>query len=180
LRMNPRTLRPYVRQGEIDGSYVSGTKKNGHQGRAVSLSARANRKAAKCPSSSASNRSLNMFTPVGLGVGVAYCYSVVAALVPKIFPPSFRDAGGQVPVYFDAASVITTLVLLGQVLELKARDQAGAAIRALLGLAPKTACLIREDGSEEDMSLNQVRRKDRLRVRPGDRNPVAALHPAAR
>ena len=118
------------------------------------------------------NRSLNMFTLVGLGVAVAYFYSVVAVLVPKIFPSSFRDAGGQIPVYFEAASVITTLVLLGQVLELKARNQTGAAIRALLGLVPKTARLIHEGGSEEDVPLDQVRRRDRLRVRPGEKIPV--------
>lgn len=118
------------------------------------------------------NRSLNMFTLVGLGVAVAYFYSVIAALVPKIFPFSFRDAGGQIPVYFEAASVITTLVLLGQVLELKARNETGAAIRALLGLVPKTARLIHEGGSEEDVPLDQVRRRDRLRVRPGEKIPV--------
>jgi len=117
-------------------------------------------------------RSLNMFTLIGLGVGVAYAYSVVAALFPSIFPPSFRSEGGEVGVYFEAAAVITTLVLLGQVLELKARSQTSAAIKALLGLAPKTARLIRADGSEVDVPLDQVQPGDRLRVRPGEKIPV--------
>jgi Cu+-exporting ATPase len=118
------------------------------------------------------NRSLNMFTLIGLGVAVAYLYSVVAALAPEMFPPSFRDASGQVGVYFEAAAAITTLVLLGQVLELRARSRTGAAIRALLGLAPKTARLIGEDGSEKDVPLDQVVPGDRLRVRPGEKIPV--------
>ena len=118
------------------------------------------------------NRSLNMFTLIGLGVAVAYVFSVIAKLFPEIFPPSFRDASGEVPVYFEAAAVITTLVLLGQVLELRARSQTGAAIKALLGLAPKTARRIREDGSEEDVPLDQVQAGDRLRVRPGEKVPV--------
>jgi Cu+-exporting ATPase len=118
------------------------------------------------------NRSLNMFTLIGLGVGVAYLYSVVAALAPEIFPASFRDAAGQVGVYFEAAAVITTLVLLGQVLELRARSRTGAAIRALLGLAPKTARLVREDGAERDVPLDSVNPGDRLRVRPGEKIPV--------
>ncbi|NIR30826.1 MAG: heavy metal translocating P-type ATPase [Gammaproteobacteria bacterium] len=118
------------------------------------------------------HRSLNMFTLIGLGVGVAYAYSVVAAVLPGIFPPSFRDAHGEVAVYFEAAAVITTLVLLGQVLELKARSRTGAAIRALLGLAPKTARRVNPDGSEEDVPLDQVRAGDRLRVRPGEKVPV--------
>jgi Cu+-exporting ATPase len=118
------------------------------------------------------NRSLNMFTLIGLGVGVAYLYSVVAALAPEIFPPSFRDASGQVGVYFEAAAVITTLVLLGQVLELRARSRTGAAIRALLGLAPKTARLVGEGGSEQDVPLDRVNPGDRLRVRPGEKIPV--------
>jgi Cu+-exporting ATPase len=118
------------------------------------------------------NRSLNMFTLIGLGVGVAYGYSLVAALVPGIFPPSFRDAHGEVSVYFEAAAVITTLVLLGQVLELRARNRTGAAIRALLGLAPKTARRIDADGSEQDVPLDQVKAGDRLRVRPGEKIPV--------
>jgi P-type Cu+ transporter len=117
------------------------------------------------------HRSLNMFTLIGLGVSVAYLFSVVAKLFPEIFPPSFRDAGG-VPLYFEAAAAITTLVLLGQVLELKARSQTGAAIKALLGLAPKTARRISEDGSEADVPLDQVQVGDRLRVRPGEKVPV--------
>jgi Cu+-exporting ATPase len=118
------------------------------------------------------NRSLNMFTLIGLGVAVAYLFSVIAKLFPEIFPPSFRDASGGVPVYFEAAAVITTLVLLGQVLELRARSQTGAAIKALLGLAPKTARRLREDGSDEDVPLDQVQTGDRLRVRPGEKVPV--------
>ena len=121
------------------------------------------------------NRSLNMFTLIGLGVAVAYGYSVVAALVPGIFPESFRDASGQVGVYFEAAAVITTLVLLGQVLELRARSRTGAAIRALLGLAPKTARLVGEDGSERDVPLDSVKPGDRLRVRPGEKIPVDGI-----
>jgi P-type Cu+ transporter len=118
------------------------------------------------------NRSLNMFTLIGLGVAVAYVYSLVATLAPGLFPASFRDMGGGVPVYFEAAAVITTLVLLGQVLELKARSRTGAAIRALLGLAPKTARRVREDGAEEDVPLDEVQPGDRLRVRPGEKVPV--------
>jgi P-type Cu+ transporter len=118
------------------------------------------------------NRSLNMFTLIGLGVGVAYLYSVVAALAPDIFPPSFRDASGQVGVYFEAAAAITTLVLLGQVMELRARSRTGAAIRALLGLAPKTARLVEEGGSERDVPLDEVNPGDRLRVRPAEKVPV--------
>lgn len=118
------------------------------------------------------NRSLNMFTLIGLGVAVAYFYSVVATLFPDIFPHSFRAHGDSVPVYFEAAAVITTLVLLGQVLELKARSQTGLAIRALLGLSPKTARRIRSDGSEEDIPLNEVQVGDRLRVRPGEKLPT--------
>ncbi len=121
------------------------------------------------------NRSLNMFTLIGLGVAVAYGYSLVAALAPGIFPPSFRDASGQVGVYFEAAAVITTLVLLGQVMELRARSRTGAAIRALLGLAPKTARLVGEDGSEKDVPLEQVIPGDRLRVRPGEKIPVDGI-----
>ena len=118
------------------------------------------------------NRSLNMFTLIGLGVGVAYVFSVVATLFPQIFPHSFRDHMGNVPVYFEAAAVITTLVLLGQVLELKARSSTGAAIKALLGLAPKTARRIRQGGTEEDVPLDQVIKGDLLRVRPGEKIPV--------
>ena len=118
------------------------------------------------------NRSLNMFTLIALGVGVAYSYSVVATLFPGLFPPSFRGSAGEVAVYFEAAAVITTLVLLGQVLELKARSQTGAAVKALLGLAPKTARQIRDDGTEDDVPLGQVHPGDRLRVRPGEKIPV--------
>ncbi len=121
---------------------------------------------------SVATRKLNMFTLIGLGIFVAYGYSLVAALLPRFFPPSFRNAHGEIPVYFEAAAVITTLVLLGQVLELRARSQTGAAIKALLGLAPKTARLIRSDGGEEDIPLDQVRPKDKLRVRPGEKVPV--------
>jgi Cu+-exporting ATPase len=118
------------------------------------------------------NRSLNMFTLIGLGVAVAYGYSLVAAVAPDIFPESFRDAHGQVGVYFESAAVITTLVLMGQVLELRARSRTGAAIRALLGLAPKTARLVGEDGTEQDVPLERVKPGDRLRVRPGEKIPV--------
>jgi len=118
------------------------------------------------------NRSLNMFTLIGAGVSVAYLYSVVATLFPEIFPHSFRGHSGAVPVYFEAAAVITTLVLLGQVLELKARSQTGAAIKALLGLSPKTARRLRADGTDEDVPLTEVRVGDTLRVRPGEKLPV--------
>ena len=120
------------------------------------------------------NRSLNMFTLIGLGVSVAYGYSVVAALAPQIFPESFRE-GGAVAVYFEAAGVIVTLILLGQVLELRARSQTGAAIKKLLGLAAKTARRIREDGSDEDVPLDAVHVGDRLRVRPGEKVPVDGI-----
>ncbi|MEJ2695745.1 MAG: heavy metal translocating P-type ATPase [Candidatus Sulfobium sp.] len=113
----------------------------------------------------------NMFTLIGLGTAVAYVYSLIAALFPGLFPASFRTEGGQVSVYFEAAAVITTLVLLGQVLELRARSKTGAAIRALLGLAPKTARRI-TDGKEEDVPLEQVLSGDLLRVRPGEKVPV--------
>ncbi len=118
------------------------------------------------------NRSLNMFTLIGLGVAVGYLFSVVAVVVPTIFPASFRDAEGNVPVYFEAAAVIVTLVLLGQVLELRARSRTGTAIKALLGLAPKTARRLRNDGQEEDVPLDEVHVGDRLRVRPGEKVPV--------
>ena len=116
-------------------------------------------------------RNLNMFTLIGLGVGVAYGYSVVGTLAPRIFPESIRTMGGFVPIYFEAAAVITTLVLLGQVLELRARAATGEAIRALLGLAPKTARRV-VDGREEDVPLSDVRVGDLLRVRPGEKVPV--------
>ena len=118
------------------------------------------------------NRSLNMFTLISLGVSVAYGYSIVAALAPGAFPATFRDSGGNVAVYFEAAAAIVTLVLLGQVLELKARSQTGSAIKALLNLAPKTARLVGEGGAESDVPLDQVQVGARLRVRPGERVPV--------
>jgi Cu+-exporting ATPase len=121
------------------------------------------------------NRSLNMFTLIGIGVGTAYLYSVVAVLVPGAFPDSFRGHGGEVAVYFEAAAVITTLVLLGQVLELRARSRTSGAIRALLGLAPKTARRVAADGSEADVPLEQVRVGDLLRVRPGEKIPVDGI-----
>ena len=120
-------------------------------------------------------RNLNMFTLIGLGVGVAYGYSVVATIAPQAFPASLRTMGGLVPVYFEAAAVITTLVLLGQVLELRARSATGKAIRALLGLAPKTARRVNADGSEEDIPLEHVHAGDLLRVRPGEKVPVDGL-----
>jgi len=115
---------------------------------------------------------LNMFTLIGLGVAVAYAYSLVAKLFPDIFPQSFRSETGEVGLYFEAAAVITTLVLLGQVLELKARSRTSAAIKALLGLAPKTARRLQDDGTESDVPLDQVQPGDRLRVRPGEKVPV--------
>jgi Cu+-exporting ATPase len=118
------------------------------------------------------NRSPNMFTLIGIGVGTAYSYSVVATLAPNIFPESFRGHGGEVGVYFEAAAVIATLVLLGQVLELRARSKTSGAIRALLGLAPKTARRVNADGSERDVPLDRVKRGDLLRVRPGEKIPV--------
>jgi Cu+-exporting ATPase len=113
-----------------------------------------------------------MFTLIGIGVGTAYVYSVVATLFPWIFPESFRGPEGGVAVYFEAAAVITTLVLLGQVLELRARSRTSSAIKALLGLAPKTARVLRDNGREEDIPLEQVNPGDRLRVRPGEKIPV--------
>ena len=118
------------------------------------------------------NRSPNMFTLIGLGVGMAYAYSVVGTLFPSIFPSTLRTMSGQVPVYFESAAVITTLVLLGQVLELRARSATGKAIRALLGLTPKTAQRVRSDGAEEDVPLEHVQAGDLLRVRPGQKVPV--------
>jgi Cu+-exporting ATPase len=117
-------------------------------------------------------RSLNMFTLIALGTLTAYFYSVVATLFPGLFPASLRGHGGEIPVYYEAAAVITTLVLLGQVLELRARSQTSSAIRSLLGLAPKTARVLREDGREEDVPIEQVRVGDRIRVRPGEKVPV--------
>jgi Cu+-exporting ATPase len=118
------------------------------------------------------NRSLNMFTLIALGVGVAWGYSVVAMLAPGIFPPVMRSMMDTVPVYFEAAAVIMALVLLGQVMELRARSQTSAAIKLLLGLAPKTARIVKGDGSEEDIPLERVQPGDVLRVRPGEKVPV--------
>jgi Cu+-exporting ATPase len=121
---------------------------------------------------SLANRSPNMFTLIGMGTGVAYIYSLVATLAPQVFPQSLRGMGGYPAVYFEAAAAITTLVLLGQVMELRARSRTSAALRALLDLSPKTARVLGEDGSEKDIPLEQVRLGDRLRVRPGEKVPV--------
>ncbi len=118
------------------------------------------------------NRSLNMFSLIAMGTGAAYFYSAAAMLFPGIFPASFQNHTGNAAVYFEAASVITALVLLGQVLELKARSRTSSAIKKLLGLAPKTACVVNENGSEEDMPLEHINIGDRLRVRPGEKVPV--------
>jgi Cu+-exporting ATPase len=118
------------------------------------------------------HRSLNMFTLIAMGSGAAYLYSVVAVAAPGLFPPTFRDASGHIGLYFEAAAVITVLVLLGQVLELRARSQTSGAIQALLGLAPKTARRISADGSETDVALSEVGIGDLLRVRPGEKVPV--------
>ncbi len=118
------------------------------------------------------NRSLNMFTLIAMGTGVAWIYSIVATVAPGAFPATFRAGDGSVAIYFEAASVIAVLVLLGQVLELRAREQTGGAIRALLDLAPKTARRVREDGSDEDVGLEVIAVGDRLRVRPGEKVPV--------
>ncbi|MBU2582275.1 MAG: heavy metal translocating P-type ATPase [Alphaproteobacteria bacterium] len=121
------------------------------------------------------NGSLNMWTLIGIGVGAAYLYSVVATIAPGIFPAAFRGAEGSVAVYFEAAAVIVVLVLLGQVLELRARERTGGAIRALLDLAPKTALRVKPDGSDETVPLEQIEAGDRLRVRPGDSIPVDGI-----
>ncbi len=118
------------------------------------------------------NRSLNMFTLIALGTGLAYAYSVVATLAPGLFPAAFRTHGGEVGLYFEAAAVITVLVLLGQVLELRARSQTSGVIRALLGLAPRTARRVRASGGDEDVALEAIQAGDRLRVRPGEKVPV--------
>jgi Cu+-exporting ATPase len=118
------------------------------------------------------HRTANMFTLIALGTGAAWTFSVVATIAPDRFPAGFRDAHGAVPVYFEAAAVIVTLVLLGQVLELRARRQTGSAIRALLGLSPKTARRVRSDGTDEDIPLEHVHVGDQLRVRPGEKVPV--------
>jgi Cu+-exporting ATPase len=121
------------------------------------------------------NRSLNMFTLIATGTGVAYVYSLIATLASGVFPESLRTEGGHVAVYFEAASVITTLVLLGQMLELRARSRTSSAIKSLLGLAPKTARIVRDNGLEEDVLLQDVRKGDKLRVRPGEKVPVDGL-----
>jgi Cu+-exporting ATPase len=118
------------------------------------------------------HRSLNMFSLIALGTGTAYLYSLFALFLPSLFPPGFHDMDGAVPVYFEAAAVITVLVLLGQILELRAREQTGGAIRALLNLAPKTAHRITADGRDEEIALEHVQSGDRLRIRPGDGVPV--------
>ena len=118
------------------------------------------------------NQSLNMFSLIALGTGAAYLYSLAATIAPSLFPASLREDGGMVAVYYEAAAVITVLVLLGQVLELRARERTGSAIRALLNLAPKTARRIRADGGDEDIPLDRVQHGDRLRVRPGEAVPV--------
>ena len=117
-------------------------------------------------------RNLNMFTLIATGTGVAWVYSVIGTLAPGIFPATFRGPDGAVAVYFEAAAVITVLVLLGQVLELRAREQTSGAIRALLDLAPKTALRVKDDGTEEEVSLDLVAIGERLRVRPGEKVPV--------
>jgi len=121
---------------------------------------------------SVANRSLNMFTLIAMGTGTAFLYSILATALPGLFPPSFRLSSGEVPVYFEAAAAITTLVLLGQVLELRARSRTSSALRALLGLTPKTARRLCPDGGEEDIPLEHIHRGDRLRVRPGEKIPV--------
>jgi Cu+-exporting ATPase len=118
------------------------------------------------------NRHLNMFTLIAMGTGAAYFFSLIATLVPGIFPQSFLGHGGRPEVYFESAAIIVTLVLLGQVMELRARRQTSSAIKALLDLNPKTARRVRADGSDEEISLHHIQRGDRLRVRPGDRVPV--------
>jgi Cu+-exporting ATPase len=120
-------------------------------------------------------RNLNMFTLIAMGTGVAWLYSVVATFTPGIFPPAFRGSGGAVAVYFEAAAVITVLVLLGQVLELRAREATSGAIKALLDLAPKSARRVRDDGSDEEIALDAVQAGDRLRVRPGEKVPVDGI-----
>ena len=120
-------------------------------------------------------RNLNMFTLIAMGTGVAWLYSVIAVFFPGLFPAAFRDTEGAVAVYFEAAAVITVLVLLGQVLELRAREATSGAIRALLDLAPKTARRVKDDGSDEEVALDTVQAGDRLRVRPGDKVPVDGI-----
>src|SRR6266581_5345824 len=121
---------------------------------------------------SLASRNLNMYTLIALGIGVAFAYSAVALLAPGLFPPAFRDSHGEVGLYFEAAAVIAVLVLLGEVLQLRARQSTSGAIRALLKVAPATAFRMRADGSDEEVPLDQVKEGDRLRVRPGDKIPV--------
>src|SRR5581483_8724534 len=118
------------------------------------------------------SRNLNMYTLIALGIGVAFVYSVVALLIPGAFPPAFRDASGQVGLYFEPAAVISVLVLLGEVLQLRARENTSGAIRALLRLAPEKAIRVRADGTDEEIPLEQAQKGDRLRVRPGNKVPV--------
>tara|TARA_B100001013_G_C24619043_1_gene446422 strand:+ start:221 stop:2521 length:2301 start_codon:yes stop_codon:yes gene_type:complete len=118
---------------------------------------------------------LNMFTLIAIGTGVAYGYSVIATLFPAIFPEALKNASGTIPVYYESAAVIIALVLMGQVLELRARDKTGSAIKALLGLAPKTARLVHDDGREEDVSLEYIQKGNILRVRPGEKIPVDGI-----
>ncbi|HEX5633629.1 MAG TPA: HAD-IC family P-type ATPase, partial [Gemmatimonadales bacterium] len=118
------------------------------------------------------HRSLNMFTLIALGTGAAWLYSMAGTLAPGLFPPALRTAEGAVPIYFEAAAVITVLVLLGQVLELRAREKTSGAIKALLGLAPKTAVRVTDDGSDESVPVDTIQPGDRLRVRPGEKVPV--------
>jgi len=125
------------------------------------------------------NRSLNMFTLIAMGTGAGYLYSAIATLAPGIFPDSFRTHTGEIAVYFEPAAVIVVLVLLGQVLELRARSQTSSAIKALLGLAPKTARRLEPDGSEQDVVLDQVQVGDRLRVRPGENMKSSPWLPAS-
>ena len=121
---------------------------------------------------SIASRNLNMFTLIAMGTGVAYAYSLVSTLAPQAVPPAFRGHDGRVPIYFEAAAVITVLVLLGQVLELRAREQTSGALRALMDLAPKTARRVRDDGADEEVALDVIQPGDRLRVRPGEKVPV--------
>jgi P-type Cu+ transporter len=121
------------------------------------------------------NRSPNMFTLIGMGTGVAYVYSLIATIAPQVFPPALRGMSGYPDVYFEAAAAITTLVLLGQVMELRARSRTSAALRALLDLSPKTARILQSDGTEKDIPLEQVKIGDRLRVRPGGKIPVDGI-----
>ena len=121
------------------------------------------------------SRNLNMFTLIALGTGVAYCYSIVAVLAPALFPPAFHDEHGGIALYFEAAAVITVLVLLGQVLELRARASTSGTIRALIALSPKSARRVTDDGRDEDIPLDDVAVGDRLRVRPGEKVPVDGI-----